>query len=78
MDFALFLDFDGTLVEIAPRPEAIEVAPDLVDTLETLRRRLGGALALVSGRPIDQLDGVSGAGRSRCRGAARGRASARG
>jgi trehalose 6-phosphate phosphatase len=57
MDFALFLDFDGTLVEIAPRPELVQVAPDLVETLETLRRRLGGALALISGRPIDQLDG---------------------
>lgn len=57
MDFALFLDFDGTLVDIAPRPDAVTVEAGLIETLETLRRRLGGALAIVSGRPIAQLDG---------------------
>lgn len=57
MDIALFLDFDGTLVDIAPRPEAVQVEPGLVETLVTLRDRLGGALALVSGRPVSQLDG---------------------
>jgi trehalose 6-phosphate phosphatase len=56
-DCALFLDFDGTLVEIAERPEAVVVAPDLGDTLAALRDRLGGALALVSGRSIGTLDG---------------------
>lgn len=54
--FALFLDFDGTLVDIAPRPDAVVVEPGLVDTLERLRARFGGALALVSGRPIATLD----------------------
>lgn len=53
---ALFLDFDGTLVDIAPRPEDVRVPPGLVDTLAELRHGLGGALALVSGRPIAQLD----------------------
>ncbi len=57
MDFAIFLDFDGTLVEIAPRPDAVTVEPGLVSTLEALRERLGGALAMVSGRPISQIDG---------------------
>lgn len=57
MDCALFLDFDGTLVDIAPRPDAVKVEPGLVSHLETLRGRLGGALAIVSGRPIAQLDG---------------------
>ncbi|HEX8166844.1 MAG TPA: trehalose-phosphatase [Beijerinckiaceae bacterium] len=56
-DWALFLDFDGTLVEIADRPEAVVVEPGLTDTLATLRDGLGGALALVSGRPIASLDG---------------------
>ena len=56
-DWALFLDFDGTLVDIAERPEAVEVDPALGSTLARLRDRLGGALAIVSGRPIAELDG---------------------
>jgi trehalose 6-phosphate phosphatase len=55
-DCALFLDFDGTLVEIAERPEAVVVEPGLSDTLAALREVLGGALALVSGRSIGTLD----------------------
>jgi trehalose 6-phosphate phosphatase len=54
--WALFLDFDGTLVDIAERPDAVVVAPDLPATLFRLKARLGGALALVSGRPIEFLD----------------------
>ena len=54
---ALFLDFAGTLVEIAPRPDAVRVDPDLVPTLERLRERLGGALAIVTGRPVSVIDG---------------------
>ena len=57
MDFALFLDFDGTLAEIAPRPDAVQVEPGLVETLERLRDRLGGALAIVTGRPVSVIDG---------------------
>ncbi len=56
MSIALFLDFDGTLVEIAPRPDAVQVDPDLVPTLERLRSRLGGALAIVTGRPVGVID----------------------
>lgn len=55
-DWALFLDFDGTLVEIAERPGAIALASDLSGLLESLERNLGGALAVVTGRPIDQFD----------------------
>ena len=57
MDVALFLDFDGTLVEIAPRPDAVRVEPGLVENLTRLRDRLGGALAIVTGRPVSQIDG---------------------
>ena len=53
---ALFLDFDGTLVALAPQPELVEVAPGLTGTLAALHRQLGGALALVSGRPLRDLD----------------------
>jgi trehalose 6-phosphate phosphatase len=52
----LFLDVDGTIVEFAPTPGAVQVSPELVDSLASLDRRLGGALAFVSGRPIEQLD----------------------
>lgn len=55
-DMALFLDFDGTLVELAPRPEDVRVADGLVASLSRLSARLDGALALVSGRPIAEID----------------------
>lgn len=54
-DAALFLDFDGCLVEIAPRPDAVVVPPDLPGRLARLHRRLGGAVALISGRGIADL-----------------------
>lgn len=52
---ALFLDFDGTLVEIAPAPDAIAVPQDLTARLHRLDARLGGRLALVSGRGLDNM-----------------------
>ncbi len=53
---ALFLDFDGTLVDLAPEPDAVVVPPGLVDTLAGIRARLGGALAVVSGRAVAAID----------------------
>ena len=53
---ALFLDFDGTLVDIAPQPEEVVVPSSLVATLSALQEYLGGALAVISGRPISQID----------------------
>lgn len=54
--WALFLDFDGTLVDIVGRPDAVVVDPRLPDVLARLRQNLGGALALVSGRSVEVLD----------------------
>lgn len=54
--WALFLDVDGTLVEFAPTPDAVKVGRRLVDMLARLNTALGGAVALVSGRPIAKLD----------------------
>ena len=53
---ALFLDFDGTLVDIAPTPDAVVVDPGLPELLSRLRDQLGGALAIVTGRPVAGID----------------------
>lgn len=53
---ALFLDFDGTLVGFADRPEGVHVAPEAVDHLARLAGRLSGALAIVTGRDIATID----------------------
>jgi trehalose 6-phosphate phosphatase len=53
---ALFLDLDGTLVEIAETPDAVAVPPDLPELLARLKELLGGAVATVSGRPIRDID----------------------
>ena len=53
---ALFLDFDGTLVALADQPEQVVVPPELLPLLVHLQTRLGGALALVSGRRLQDLD----------------------
>jgi trehalose 6-phosphate phosphatase len=56
--WALFLDADGTLFDIAGSPDAVEVPHTLVATLATAGAWLGGALAIVSGRPIAQIDNL--------------------
>lgn len=53
---ALFLDFDGTLAEIAPDPGAVRVPAALPAALVRLSARLSGALAIISGRPIAEID----------------------
>lgn len=53
---ALFLDFDGTLIEIAATPELVVVPPTLPALLDRLRHLLGGALAIVSGRSLLSID----------------------
>ncbi len=55
-DWALFLDFDGTLANIAASPCGVSVDPGLRPTLAALREALGGAVALVSGRTLAKLD----------------------
>jgi len=53
---ALFLDVDGTLLELAASPDAVRVPAALRNTLELASHRESGALALVSGRTLDDLD----------------------
>lgn len=52
---ALFLDFDGTLAPLAETPDAVEVDDGLLDQLARLRDRLGGRLAIISGRSVTTL-----------------------
>jgi len=54
--WALFLDLDGTVLDIARTPRGVVVPPDLVSVLTRLSRGLGGALAVLSGRAIADID----------------------
>ncbi|MBB3951582.1 trehalose-phosphatase [Aureimonas jatrophae] len=53
---ALFLDFDGTLVELQDDPQAVRVATEDLDRLIELQSRLNNAFAVLSGRRIADLD----------------------
>jgi trehalose 6-phosphate phosphatase len=55
VNWAYFLDVDGTLINIADTPQAIRVDTALLDLIASLHRASGGALALVSGRMISDL-----------------------
>lgn len=59
-DAALFLDMDGTLLEIAARPDAVVVPPDLPELLTRLQAVLGGAVAVVTGRGLAIARGYAG------------------
>jgi trehalose 6-phosphate phosphatase len=53
---ALFLDLDGTLAPIVRRPELARVPRETVEAVRALHQRLNGAIAIISGRPIAQID----------------------
>ncbi|MEA2862881.1 MAG: trehalose 6-phosphate phosphatase [Bradyrhizobium sp.] len=53
---AVLLDIDGTLLDLAPTPREVWVPPDLATTLKRLLERTSGALALVSGRSLNDID----------------------
>jgi trehalose 6-phosphate phosphatase len=55
---AIMLDVDGTLLDIAPRPQEVFVPKNLRETLQLLRRQLDGAVAFVSGRPLEDIDRI--------------------
>ena len=56
--WALFLDFDGTLIELAATPDAVVVPLGLREVLGACANAFGGAVAIVSGRPIAALDAM--------------------
>src|SRR3954471_14212155 len=53
---AILLDIDGTLLDLMPTPREVWVPPGLAKTLNRLLRRTDGALALVSGRSLNDID----------------------
>lgn len=53
---AFFVDFDGTLVEIASEPDAVVTPPGLAELLADLADRTGGAVAVLSGRSLATID----------------------
>jgi trehalose 6-phosphate phosphatase len=55
-DWALFLDLDGTLLDIAPTPDSVEVPEGLVEQLANVSLALNGALAVASGRLLAEID----------------------
>ncbi|MGF7148765.1 trehalose 6-phosphate phosphatase [Sphingomonas zeicaulis] len=57
---SLLLDFDGTLVEIAPTPDSVSVDDPLRQTLACLDQAFGGRVALISGRAVSELQRLIG------------------
>src|SRR5215207_1259523 len=55
-EVAVLLDIDGTLIDLAPTPREVWVPPGLAKTLHRLHQRTNGALALVSGRSLNDID----------------------
>ncbi|MFV0295189.1 MAG: trehalose-phosphatase, partial [Hyphomicrobiaceae bacterium] len=55
-DYAYFFDFDGTLVEIAPRPDQVRLEAQTRQSLASLKSRVGAAVAIVTGREISVID----------------------
>src|ERR1700755_330975 len=55
-EMAILLDIDGTLLDLAPTPREVWVPPGLADTLKRLVDKTSGALALVSGRSLNDID----------------------
>lgn len=53
---AMFLDFDGTLVDLVARPELVEVTAEARDTLAALVEKSDGAIAIITGRDIATVD----------------------
>ena len=57
---ALFLDIDGTLLEFESHPDLVRATQGLILLLQSVSTALGGAVALISGRPLSDIDRVFG------------------
>jgi trehalose 6-phosphate phosphatase len=61
-EHALFLDIDGTLLDLAPTPDSVIIPPGLPELLRKLQQKLDGALAILSGRKLADIDHLLGPG----------------
>ncbi len=57
-DWAYFFDIDGTLIDISPTPWEVKAERELIELIERLHDVTGGALALISGRSIEDIDSI--------------------
>ena len=57
-DWAYFFDIDGTLVDIAATPREVRLERELLELIRQLHDATGGALALISGRSIVDIDSI--------------------
>ncbi|MFD1333838.1 trehalose-phosphatase, partial [Methylopila musalis] len=55
---ALFLDLDGTVLDLAPTPDAVVIAPEALAAIGVIAQRLDGALAIVTGRTLADVDRI--------------------
>ncbi|MDR4308722.1 trehalose-phosphatase [Chelatococcus sambhunathii] len=55
---AFFLDLDGTVLDIAPTPEGVSIPHSTVEAISRISDRLGGALAVISGRSLADIDKI--------------------
>lgn len=58
--WAVFLDFDGTLVDIARKPDEVRIGSDMLELIDELGQLFKGAMAMVSGRTLEDLDSTLG------------------
>jgi trehalose 6-phosphate phosphatase len=57
-DYALYLDVDGTLIDLATTPQSVVVPAGLADCLRTLSACFEGALAIITGRRVSEMDSI--------------------
>ncbi|MFD1702048.1 trehalose-phosphatase [Methylopila henanensis] len=55
---AIFLDLDGTVLDLAPTPDGVSIPAEVVAAIGVLTQRLGGALAIVTGRTLADVDRI--------------------
>lgn len=58
-NYAFFFDLDGTLADIQPHPDQVVIPDNTLQALNALARQQGGAVALISGRSMAELDALT-------------------